>query len=154
MDQELDNMFGFAPDYDAPIPYMQRTRDYYVAIGYATPYRWAHYLSAPFTPLSKPLKDCNVAIITTAAPYQPDKGDQGPGAAYNGGAKFYQVYSGDTSKDTICASRISATIAFTRPRPTATPGFFCLRCAEPPPLAELAASRRGSMAHRPIVAIA
>ena len=99
MDQELDNMFGFAPDYDAPIPYMQRTRDYYVAIGYATPYRWAHYLSAPFTPLSKPLKDCNVAIITTAAPYQPGKGDQGPGAAYNGGAKFYQVYSGDTAAD-------------------------------------------------------
>jgi hypothetical protein len=40
-----------------------------------------------------------VTIITTAAPYQPDKGDQGPGAAYNGSAKFYAVYSGDTSKD-------------------------------------------------------
>ena len=39
-----------------------------------------------------------VTIVTTAAPYQPDKGDQGPGAAYNGGAKFYQVYSGDTSQ--------------------------------------------------------
>ena len=25
---------GFAPDYDSPIPYMQRTRDYYTAIGY------------------------------------------------------------------------------------------------------------------------
>ena len=34
-----------------------------------------------------------VTLITTAAPYRPDKGDQGPGAAYNGGAKFYQVYS-------------------------------------------------------------
>jgi hypothetical protein len=38
-----------------------------------------------------------VTIITTAAPYRPDKGDQGPGAPYNGGAKFYEVYSGDTS---------------------------------------------------------
>jgi hypothetical protein len=38
-----------------------------------------------------------VTIVTTAAPYRPDKGDQGPGAPYNGGAKFYQVYSGDTA---------------------------------------------------------
>ena len=30
---------GFAPDYDSPVPYMQRTRDYYTAIGYTTPYR-------------------------------------------------------------------------------------------------------------------
>jgi hypothetical protein len=28
----------------------------------------------------KPLKDSTLALITTAAPYQPDKGDQGPGA--------------------------------------------------------------------------
>ncbi|HUN40142.1 MAG TPA: glycine/sarcosine/betaine reductase selenoprotein B family protein [Acetobacteraceae bacterium] len=100
MDQDdLDSRLGFAPDFDAPIPYMQRTRDYYMAIGYTTPYRWAHHIAAPFTPLRKPLREARVAIITTAAPYQPGKGDQGPGAAYNGGAKFYQVYSGDTARD-------------------------------------------------------
>ena len=33
-----------------------------------------------------------------AKPYDPAKGDQGPGAAYNGGAKFYTVYDGDTAK--------------------------------------------------------
>ncbi len=99
MDQDIDSLFGFAPDYDSPIPYMQRTREYYKAIGYTTPYRWAHYLQAPFTAMTKPLSECSVAIVTTAAPYQPDKGDQGPGAAYNGSAKFYQVYSGDTSQD-------------------------------------------------------
>ena len=55
MDRDLDALLGFAPDYDAPIPYMQRTRDYYAAIGYTTPYRWAHYVEAPFTPLRKPL---------------------------------------------------------------------------------------------------
>jgi len=98
MDRDLDSVLGFAPDYDAPIPYMQRTRDYYAAIGYTTPYRWAHYVAAPFTPLRKPLAAARVTIVTTAAPYRPDKGDQGPGAAYNGGAKFYQVYSGDTSR--------------------------------------------------------
>jgi hypothetical protein len=100
MDQnELDAALGFAPDYDSPIPYMQRTRDYYRAIGYTTPYRWAHHIEAPYTPLTKPLAQSRVAIITTAAPYQPGKGDQGPGAAYNGSAKFYQAYSGETAHD-------------------------------------------------------
>ena len=71
MDQTLETLLGFAPDYDSPIPYMRRTREYYAAIGYTTPYRWAHYLAAPFTPVSKPLSQSNIAIITTAAPYQP-----------------------------------------------------------------------------------
>jgi hypothetical protein len=98
MDRNLDALLGFAPDYDSPIPYMQRTREYYAAIGYTTPYRWAHYIDAPFTPLGKPLAQSRLTIVTTAAPYRPDKGDQGPGAPYNGAAKFYQVYSGDTSQ--------------------------------------------------------
>src|SRR4051795_554172 len=93
-----DGPLGFAPDDDAPIPYMARTRDYYQAIGYETPYRWAHYVDAPFQPLRKPLARSRVAIITTAAQFDPANGDQGPGAKYNGGAKFYSVYDGDTSK--------------------------------------------------------
>jgi D-proline reductase (dithiol) PrdB len=88
----------FASDDDAPIPYMARTREYYAAIGYTTPYRWAHYVDAPFQPLRKPLAQSRIAIITTAAPFDPSKGDQGPGAKYNGGAKFHAVYDGDTSK--------------------------------------------------------
>jgi hypothetical protein len=99
MPEDIDALLGFAPDYDSPVPYMQRTRQYYKAIGYTTPYRWAHYIDAPFTPLKKPLSQSRVTIVTTAAPYQPDKGDQGPGAVYNGSAKFYAVYSGDTSVD-------------------------------------------------------
>src|ERR1700685_1191661 len=93
-----DDRTGFAADEDAPIPYMVRTREYYAAIGYTTPYRWAHYVAAPFQPLHKPLAQSRVALITTAAPFDPAKGDQGPGAKYNGGAKFYSVYDGDTSK--------------------------------------------------------
>src|SRR5947199_1474660 len=89
---------GFAPDDDAPIGYMARTREYYAAIGYAVPYRWAHYVDAPFQPLRKPLNRSRVAIVTTAAPFDPAKGDQGPGANYNSGAKFYSVYDGDASK--------------------------------------------------------
>jgi D-proline reductase (dithiol) PrdB len=93
-----DDTLGFVPDDDAPIPYMARTREYYAAIGYTTPYRWAHHVSAPFQPLRKPLAQSRVAIITTAAPFDPARGDQGPGAKYNGGAKFYSVYDGDSSK--------------------------------------------------------
>jgi hypothetical protein len=78
---------------------MQRTRDWYLALGYGNPYVWAHYADAPFHSLKKPLASSRVALITTAAPYQPDKGDQGPGAAYNAAAKFYSVYSGDTGVD-------------------------------------------------------
>lgn len=84
-------------DFDVPVPYMQRTRDYYLAIGYDEPYRWAHNVTAPFQPLIKPLATSRVAIVTTAARFDPAKGDQGPGAAYNGSAKFYEVYDGDTS---------------------------------------------------------
>jgi glycine/sarcosine/betaine reductase selenoprotein B len=92
-----DDQPGFAPDDDAPIAYMARTSEYYQAIGYTTPYRWAHYVSAPFQPLRNPLASSRVAIVTTAAPFDPAKGDQGPGARYNSGAKFYSVYDGDST---------------------------------------------------------
>ncbi len=88
----------FAPEDDIPIGYMARTRAYYAALGFETPYRWAHHLDAPFTPLGKPLAECTVALVTTAAPYQPDKGEQGPGAPYNGSAKFFFVYSGPSDE--------------------------------------------------------
>ncbi len=82
----------FAPDDDVPIAYMQRTREYYRALGFA-PYRWAHFDEVPFTPLRAPLGRTRVGLITTAAPFQPEAGDQGPGAPYNAAAKFYKVYS-------------------------------------------------------------
>ena len=85
--------------HDVPIRYLERTRSYYQALGYGAPYEWAHYAEVPYRRLAKPLFSCRVALVTTAAPYQPDKGDQGPGAPYNAGAKFFAVYSGDASRD-------------------------------------------------------
>ncbi len=82
---------------DDPIPYMERIKAYYRILGYGEPYRWAHFDDVPFSPLDKPLSESMIGIVTTAAPYQPDKGDQGPGAPYNGLAKFYSVYSRTTS---------------------------------------------------------
>jgi D-proline reductase (dithiol) PrdB len=87
-----------AEEHDVPIPYIARTRDYYQRLGFA-PYRWAHYLDVPFTPLTKSLDRARVALITTAAPFQPGVGDQGPGAPYNAAAKFYKVYSVSTESE-------------------------------------------------------
>ncbi|MEO1316061.1 MAG: glycine reductase [Pseudomonadota bacterium] len=79
-----------------PIAYIERTRAYYSALGYPKPYQWARAPDVPFSPLSKRLDEARVAIVTTAAPYRPDAGEQGPGAPYNAAAKFYDVYSGPT----------------------------------------------------------
>ena len=86
----------FAVEHDKPIRYLDRIRSYYQALGYGEPYRWAQYVDVPFAPLAKPLAKSRVSLVTTAAPYQPDKGDQGPGAPYNAAAKFYRVYSDST----------------------------------------------------------
>ena len=86
-----------APEYDQPVRYIERTRSWYQALGYTDVYRWAHYAEVPFTPLTKPLARCCVTFVTTAAPYQPDKGPQGAGAPYNAAAKFFTVYSLDTA---------------------------------------------------------
>ena len=90
-----------------PIPYMQRTRAYYLALGYDNPYHWAHYRDVPFAPLRKVLGDSTVALVTTAAPFRPELGDQGPGAAYNGAAKFFEVYSAPADADAAPDVRIS-----------------------------------------------
>lgn len=95
MADHMDDL-EFAVEHDVPIPYRQRISSYYQALGYGKPYRWAQYRDVPFTPLKKKLADSGVALITTAAPYQPDQGDQGPGAPYNSAAKFYKVYTDST----------------------------------------------------------
>jgi D-proline reductase (dithiol) PrdB len=74
-----------------PIRYMQRTRDYYAALGYP-PYQWAHFDTVPFAAPSSRLAQSRIVLITTAAPFDPTLGDQGPGAVYNAAAKFYRIY--------------------------------------------------------------
>jgi hypothetical protein len=91
--------FGFAPEIDAPIPYLQRIRDYYQGLGYGAPYRWAHYNEVPFAALRTPVRGARIALVTTAAPHRPAAGDQGPGAPYNAAGKFFEVYSKDSAQD-------------------------------------------------------
>ncbi len=84
---------------DQPLAYLERIREYYLALGYQIPYRWASFDDVPFCPATKPAHEASFAIITTAAPYQSGKGDQGPGAPYNGATKFFSVYSGSTQSE-------------------------------------------------------
>jgi len=84
---------------DAPVAYIERTRAYYAALGFPTPYRWAENADVPFQRLVKPLRESRIALITTAALQRPGQGDQAPGAPYNGRAKFFQVYSETTARD-------------------------------------------------------
>ena len=100
-----------------PLPYLARIRAYYTALGYGEPYRWAQFADMPFARLDKPLRAARIGIVTTAVRYDPAKGEQGPGAGYNGAAKFFEVYSGPT--DSMPDLRI-AHIAYDRDHTTAT----------------------------------
>ena len=82
----------FAPELDQPVRYIERTRNYYLGLGYETPYVWAHYIDVPFTPVQKPLNQSTLGLVTTAVPFDVSKGPQGPGAPYNAAAKFYDPY--------------------------------------------------------------
>jgi D-proline reductase (dithiol) PrdB len=57
---------------DAPIEYMERTRDYYRALGYTRDYVWANFDDVPFTALPKPLPRSRIVLITTAMPHDFD----------------------------------------------------------------------------------
>ena len=52
----------------APVRYIDRTRHYYRALGYAKDYVWARHDDVPFTSLKKPLSESRLALITTASP--------------------------------------------------------------------------------------
>jgi hypothetical protein len=53
----------------------------------------------PFQPLPKPLRDAQIALVTTASLKLPGRGDQEPGARYNGAAKFLEVYAAPTEPE-------------------------------------------------------
>jgi hypothetical protein len=89
----------FAPELDQPVRYIERTRNYYLGLGYETPYVWAHYIDVPFAALQKPLNQSTLGLVTTAVPFDASSGPQGPGAAYNAAAKFYDPYVRSIDED-------------------------------------------------------
>ncbi|MBW2176823.1 MAG: hypothetical protein JRH03_07725 [Deltaproteobacteria bacterium] len=52
--------------YRSFLSYIDLSREYYAAHGYAKPYAWVSHKSVPFTKLEKPLSECRVALLTTA----------------------------------------------------------------------------------------
>ncbi|HEY5647178.1 MAG TPA: hypothetical protein VIS76_14605 [Pseudomonadales bacterium] len=66
-----------------PVPYIRRSHEYYEAQGFERRYNYAHFDTAPFAALPKPLSQCTLGLVTTAstyarAPLEPRKVDSGP----------------------------------------------------------------------------
>jgi hypothetical protein len=72
------------------VSYIDRTREFYLALDYGDPYRWARFDEVPFAPLAKPLSECRLTLVTTASPWREEAPD--PGSLR--GQK--QVWSGST----------------------------------------------------------
>lgn len=76
------------PAYRVFVSYIDKSREYYAAQGYETPYRWAYHTDAPFAPLPKPLGACRLGLVTTAtlldgdSGHDPDPDDRPPKRAY------------------------------------------------------------------------
>ena len=49
------------------VQYMERTRLHYEAQGFPRPYVWAHFCDVPFAPLTRPLAESTIALMTTAS---------------------------------------------------------------------------------------
>jgi hypothetical protein len=52
----------------SPVPYIERTRNYYRALGYINDYVWAHHANIPFVRPIKPVRAMRIALICTAGP--------------------------------------------------------------------------------------
>ncbi len=60
------------PTHRSFVSYINKSREFYTARGYANPYRWACHDDAPFSRLSRPLAESVVTLITTAHWVQAD----------------------------------------------------------------------------------
>jgi hypothetical protein len=56
------------------VRYIERTREYYRALGYTKDYVWARYDEVPFARLGKPLREARIGLVTTAHP--PDRSNR------------------------------------------------------------------------------
>ncbi len=65
---------GVDPTHRSFVSYIDKSREFYMARGYANPYRWAHFEDVPFTRLKRPLSQGAVTLITTAHPIPDEEG--------------------------------------------------------------------------------
>lgn len=85
-----------------PVQYMERTRNYYRALGYETDYVWAHNEDVPFARPVKPVHAMTVGLITTAGP---------PDGANRDEHNRRQVWSGDVAD---APTRLTTDVAWDR----------------------------------------
>ena len=71
--------------YRSYLSYIDRSRDFYDAQGYARPYHWATFQEVPFAQLSKPLSQCRVGLLTTAGRMEIE------GASHGRNREFYAL---------------------------------------------------------------
>jgi len=67
------------------VSYIDKSREYYQAQGYEQAYWWAAFDDVPFHQLGKPVRDCNVALVTTSFLHHHD-------SAFGAPATDKQVY--------------------------------------------------------------
>ena len=48
------------------VSYIDKSRNYYGAQGYPQAYQWSYNHHVPFAPLTKPLNECRVGLVTTS----------------------------------------------------------------------------------------
>lgn len=60
-------MNRYDPAHRIFVSYIDKSREFYLDKGFNNPYRWASHHDAPFSPLTKPLNQCRVGLVTTAA---------------------------------------------------------------------------------------
>jgi len=58
----IDQPMSSKPDAAEPVPYIRRSHDYYEAQGFERRYRYAHFETAPFARLPKPLSESTLVI--------------------------------------------------------------------------------------------
>ncbi len=57
---------GFSPTHRSFVSYIDKSREFYGARGYTNAYRWSYNTEVPFTPLSKPLSESRLGVVTTS----------------------------------------------------------------------------------------
>jgi hypothetical protein len=60
------------------VSYIDKSREFYGAQGYGAPYQWAYNDDAPFAPLTKPLSQSRLGIVTTSFLYRDDRPSDWP----------------------------------------------------------------------------
>ena len=118
----------FAPDCDVPIAYMQRTADYYSALGYGAPYRWAHYCRGAVSAAGKAARRLARRTGHDRRPLSAGQGRPGSGRAVQRRRQILFGLFGRQRSTTICASRMSPTTGCTRRQRTRTAGFRWRNC--------------------------